>query len=160
MLSLNTTIHVPGLSGREITDFLVNCDDTQYQAWWPGVHLQFHTVRRFPGDIGNIVYMDEYVGRFRIKGHAVATSAIPGREIVCQIKHGVRLPAWLILRFKDDARGVTISHTIAAGFAGPGRLLDPLLQLWFTPEFREAMDAHVRTEFPRLRDLLRGAAPA
>ena len=30
MLSLNTTIHVPGLSGREITDFLVNCDDTQY----------------------------------------------------------------------------------------------------------------------------------
>ena len=156
MISLNTTIHVSGITARAITEFLVNCDDAQYQAWWPGVHLHFHSVRRFPGDVGNVVYMDEYVGRFRIKGRAVVTSAIPGREIVCQAKYGLRLPVRILLRLQDDPDGVTISHTIEAGFRGIGRVLDPMFRLWFTPEFREAMDAHVRTEFPRLRDLSRG----
>jgi hypothetical protein len=159
MLSLNTTIHVPGLTGREITDFLVNCDDAQYQAWWPGVHLHFHTLRRVPGDVGSVVYMDEYVGRFRLTEKAVVVVAVPGKELVLQFVHGgLRMPARLIMRFNDERGGVTISHTIEAGFGGVGRVFDPLLRFWFGGEFAEAMDTHVRTEFPRLRDLLRGLA--
>jgi hypothetical protein len=160
MLSLTTTIHVSGLSGREITDFLVACDDAQYQAWWPGVHLQFHTVRRFPGEVGNVIYMDEYVGRFRLREKAVVSAAVPGKELVLQFIHGgMRMPARLILRFEDERGGVTISHTIEAGFRGIGRVFDPLLRRWFGGEFAQAMEAHVRTEFPRLRDLLHGTVP-
>lgn len=95
----------PCLNGREVTDFMLNCDDASYQAWWPGVHLQFHTVRRVTGDVGNAVYMDEYVGRFRLKFHAVVTAAIPGKEITWQFIRGVRLPGKLILAPRRSGRG-------------------------------------------------------
>jgi hypothetical protein len=61
------------------------------------------------------------------------------------------------LDLADDAQGVAITHTIEAGFRGLGRLLDPLLRLYLSHNFERAMDEHVRTEFPRLRDLLRQA---
>ena len=145
----------PCLNGREVTDFMLNCDDASYQAWWPGVHLQFHTVRRVTGDVGNAVYMDEYVGRFRLKFHAVVTAAIPGKEITWQFIRGVRLPGKLILRLEDQAEGVAISHVVEVGFRGPGRVFDAVLRFWLTREFADALDEHVRTEFPKLRDLLR-----
>lgn len=157
MLAFSTTLHVPGLSGREITDFLLYCDDARYQAWWPGVHLQFHTLSGEPGGIDSIVYMDEYVGRFRLREKAVLVTAVPGKELVLQFIHGFRLPARLILRFADERGGVTITHTVEAGFSGLGRVFDQLLRLWFTREFAAALDAHVREEFPRLRDLLHPA---
>lgn len=74
MIRLQTNVRVAGLSGLEVTEFMLNCEDASYQAWWPGVHLQFHTVRRVAGDVGNLVYMDEYVGRFRLKFHAIVTA--------------------------------------------------------------------------------------
>jgi hypothetical protein len=157
MLTLTTIVHVPGLTGREITDFLLACDDARYRAWWPGVHLQFHALSRAPGDIGTIVYMDEKVGRFRLREKAAVSAMIPGKEIVLQFIHGVCLPARLIMRFVDERGGVTISHTVEAGFGGIGRALDPLLRVWFSRDFAEAMDAHVREEFPRLRALLHPA---
>jgi hypothetical protein len=116
--------------------------------------LQFHNVRRVAGDVGNVVYMDEYVGRFRLKLHAIVTSAISGKEIAWQFKRVIRLPAKLILRLEDGPEGVAISHVVEAGFRGPGRVLDPALRLWFTSAFRDALDAHVRAEFPKLRELL------
>jgi hypothetical protein len=155
MIRLQTNIRVPGLNGREVTDFMLNCDDASYQAWWPGVHLQLHTVRRVAGDVGNVVYMDEYVGRFRLKSHAIVTSAVPGKEITWQFMRGVKLPGKLILRLEDGPEGVDISHTVEAGFRGPGRVFDAILRFLFTSEFADALDTHVRTEFPQLRDLLR-----
>jgi hypothetical protein len=159
MIRLYTHVRVPGLNGREVTDFMLNCDDASYQAWWPGVHVQFHTVRRFPGDVGNVVYMDEYVGSFRLKFHAVVVAAVPGSEIAWQFLRGVRLPARLVLRLEDEADGVGISHVVEAGFHGPARVFDVILRLWFTRDFADALDEHVRAEFPKLRDLLRGQAP-
>ncbi len=159
MIRLQTDICVPGLNSREVTDFMLNCDDASYQAWWPGVHLQFHTVRQVAGDVGNLVYMDEYVGRFRLKFHAVVTAAIPGKEITWQFVRGIRLPGRLILRLEDRAESVAISHVVEAGFHGPGRIFDAILRFWFTREFADALDEHVRTEFPKLRDLLRAQAP-
>jgi hypothetical protein len=37
----------------------------------------------------------------------------------------------------------------------PGFFLDPLLRLFFPPRFAADKDEHVRTELPKLRDLLR-----
>jgi hypothetical protein len=54
----------------------------------------------------------------------------------------------------DDETGVTIRHTIHVGVGGIGRILDPLLRLYASPHFARDLDTHVRTEFPKLRDLL------
>jgi hypothetical protein len=126
----------------------------EFDGRYPGVHLQFHDVHRVAGDLGNVVYLDEYVGQFRLNLHAVAISANPGKEIAWQFKRVIRLPAKLILRLEDGRESVAISHLVEAGFGGLGRPLDPALRMWFTRESREALDAHVRAEFPRLRDLL------
>lgn len=42
MLTIESQLTVPGLTGAEVTDYLLNCTDETYQAWWPGVHRAFH----------------------------------------------------------------------------------------------------------------------
>jgi len=87
----------------------------------------------------------------------VVRAVEPGRKIVSQFRKGVKLPVWFVLELADDSAGVAITHTIRAGFSGFGRLFDPIFRLYFSRDFERAMDAHARTEFPRLRDLLHGA---
>lgn len=154
MLNLTTEVFVKGLTGKEITDFLVQCDDGQYQKWWSGVHLQFHTIKRYPESAGSVVYMDEFVGKHRVKMKGVVVNFIPGKKLLLQFKKLIRLPAWLLMEFDDREGGVFIRHIITAGYNGIGKLLDPLLKLHFSDDFRKAMDEHVKTEFPKLRDLL------
>ena len=155
MITLQSRTHVAGVSGAQIIDFLLNCDDAEYQRWWPGTHLHFHTLRFRPGDVGNTIFMDEMIGRRRVRFTGVVTELIPGKKLVWQWKHAARL----VLEFQDDAKGVRITHTLCAGFPGPGRLLDPILRkLYLTKEFARAMDDHVHDEFPRLAALLRASA--
>lgn len=158
MIALQTTTHVLGLRGQEIYDFLTHPDDRSYQRWWLGTHLQLHLVGGGDGGVGSEIHMDEYIGRHRVRMNAVVTEAVPGRRLVMRMKKLVRLPATLTLEFDDEAGGVRIVHTLRAGYAGPGCVLDPLLRLYFTPAFERAMDAHVHTEFAKLRVLLRGRA--
>jgi hypothetical protein len=49
---------------------------------------------------------------------------------------------------------VEITHTIEAGFKNPGTLLDPLIRVYLSEKFAAALDDHVKTEFPLLRDRL------
>ncbi|GEM_PF-431765 len=155
MIAIQSKVRVADVSSAEILDFMLNCTDQRYQAWWPGTHLAFHTVKRRPGDIGNIVYMDEYVGQRRIKMQGVVTQVIPGKKIVWQFKRLVRLTAWLILQADDEDGGVMLTHTLLAGFKGIGSILDPLLRLYFSDGFVRAMDEHAQAEFPMLSKLLR-----
>lgn len=89
----------------------------------------------------------------------VVVAAEPGRKIMWQLKKGIRLPVRLTVELADQERGVAIRHTITAGWTGLGRLLDPLFRLYFSSRFAAAMDEHVRTEFPLLRDRLHGVRP-
>jgi hypothetical protein len=157
MIIIQSRLHISDLRASEVLDFLLNCTDEQYRAWWPGTHLQLHARARFPGHIGNIYYMDEFVGEYRVRMTGVVCGFEPGRKLVWQLKKGVTLPVWLSLELKDDDAGVAIVHTIEAGFRGLGRLFDPLLRLYFSDQFERAMDKHARAEFPKLRDLLRNA---
>lgn len=155
MLTIATQVMVPGLTGAEVTDFLLQGNDAAYQAWWPGVHLQLHPIAAGRADhIGDTVLMDELIGTRRVRMDAVVVAVEPGRKLVWQMKKRIRLPVWLTLELRDDIRGVTIRHTITAGWRGVGRLLDPLFRLYFSPAFAAAMDRHAHTEFPRLRELL------
>ena len=156
MLTFETSIRVDGVTAGEIFDFLTNPDDESYRAWWPGIHLQFHTLERGESYVGDVVYMDEYVGKRRLRMTAIVTQAIPGRRLVWQLKRRVRLPAWLAIEVEDyDDDGVLITHTTRAGFRGAGRILDPVFRPFFSHTFADDLDQHVRAEFPRLRDLLR-----
>ena len=118
MIIIQSRLHVPDLRASEVLDFLLNCTDEQYRAWWPGTHLQLHARARFSGHIGNIYYMDEFVGEYRIRMTGVVCGLEPGRRIVWQLKKGVTVPVWLTLELKDDAASVAITHTIEAGFRG------------------------------------------
>lgn len=155
MLRLQTKITVDGLTGKEVFDFLVDPHDRAYRAWWPGVHLRLHLRTRHADHVGDVIYMDEYVGKRRLRMSAVVREADPARKLVWQFKRVIALPARLSLEFADlEGGGVQITHTVQAGFGGAGRLLDPLVALFFSRTFAEALDDHVRTEFPLLRDRL------
>jgi hypothetical protein len=155
MISIQSKVRVADVSGADLLNFMLDCTDQRYQAWWPGTHLAFHTVERRPGNVGNIVYMDEYVGPRRIKMQGVVAEVVPGKKIVWQFKQFVRLPAWLILEADDGDEGVMLTHTLQAGFKGIGSILDPLLRPYFSDEFARAMDEHAQAEFPMLGDMLR-----
>jgi hypothetical protein len=159
MIVIRTTTHVAHLTGAEITAFLLHPSDREYQRWWEGTHLEFHPVKGSGHRIGDIVYMDEFVGRRRLRLAAVLVESIPGKKLTWQLKRFVTLPAWLSLELEDDDRGVTITHCIRAGFEGIGRMLDPLFRVYLSKQFTQAMDDHVRAEFPKLETLLHRGAP-
>lgn len=159
VLTIESRIHVLGLTGQEVATFLLDCTDVEYREWWPGVHLQFH--RRAAGGtdhVGDVVFMDELIGSRHVRMAAVVVEAEPAKKLVWQMKKGIRLPVRLSLELTDRDGGVTIRHTITAGWSGVGRLFDPLFRRYFSPRFAVAMDKHVRTEFPLLRDRLHTAA--
>ena len=126
MISLQTSVHVAGVCAADVFQFMLNSIDEQYQASWPGMHLQFHTLERHPGYVGNRIYMDEFVGRRRLRMTGVVSEAVANKRIVWQLQAPWNVPARLSLELEDDSSGVTITHTTQAGFAGVGTLLDPL----------------------------------
>ncbi len=154
MIEIRTEVKLTGVSGKKISDFLLRCNDKEYQNWWPGTHIAWHTKRQNPDNIGNVVYFDEYVGKRRLKFDAVVVKYVPGKEVIWQMKKFIKLPAWLIIRFEDNNRGTLLVHTIKAGFPGLGRLLDPLLKLYFTEQFGKDMDEHANIEFNKLSLIL------
>jgi hypothetical protein len=46
MLTIESRFFVTMISGKEITDFLLECTDDRYQQWWPGTHLALHVMAR------------------------------------------------------------------------------------------------------------------
>ncbi|GAA1750896.1 hypothetical protein GCM10009767_07260 [Kocuria aegyptia] len=161
MLVIESRVDVEGLTGPEVTEFMLACTDEQYQRWWPGAHLQLHALGRAAGGVGDVVVMDEFIGRRRLRLLGIVEAVEPGREVVWRFRKIVPLPARLRLELLPVPGGVSVRHTITAGWSGIGRALDPLLRLYSTPRFTADLDAHVHTEFPLLRDHLRpGSAPS
>lgn len=161
MITYTTRFTVAGISARGIYYFLLNCDDDQYRRWWPGMHLAFHTIQRTPSNVGNLVYMDEYVGDFHLRFHAVVKDLVSDREIVWQMRaSGILLPAWVRVTLSQISNGVTLTHTVSAGYRGVGRPLDVLLRRYLSRKFERQMAEHAYIEFNRLRDLLQEPAPA
>lgn len=154
MITIQSRINLNGISGADLFEFFRNPTDRAYQTWWPGTHLEFHVLHRSPNHLGDVVYMDEWVGKYRVKMAAIVVEAEPGKKVVWQMRKGIRLPAWLIIELADHTDGVMLTHTLRIGFKGLGRIVDPFLRIYASKEFEKAMDAHARTEFPMLRDLL------
>ena len=77
MLTLQTSIRVDGITAAEIFDFLANPDDESYQAWWPGTHLHLHLLERGVAHVGDLIYMDEYIARRRVRMRGVVLGPCP-----------------------------------------------------------------------------------
>ena len=154
MISLRSEITVHGINGEEFLTFMLNCTDADYQEWWPEMHLAFHTLERFPNQIGNIVYFDEYVGKTRLKLKGLVTDYVPSCRLVWQMIKGVRLPAWLKIECQPEGENLRIVHTLTAGFKGVGAIFDPLIRLYLSEAFYQELDEHAQTEFPLLAELL------
>ena len=154
MITIQSRVYVTVIGGNEITRFLLNPTDAQYQKWWPGTHIGFHVTRHCPNHVGDMVYMDEFVGDRRVKMTAIVIEAKQTRRITWQFKKLIRLPVKLTLELEEDKDGVAITHTITAGFNGVGSILDPVLRTYFSDEFSKAIDENAKIEFPRLRDML------
>jgi hypothetical protein len=152
VLTLQTKLRVDGITGMEIFDFLSEPNDRAYQQWWPGTHLQLHPIEGRGDNVGDLIYMDEYIGTRRVRMTVIVLEAVRPKKLVWRLKKLVKLPVRLYLELADYEGGVAITHTITAGFRGPGRILDPLVRLFFSRRFAEAMDDHAKTEFPMLRD--------
>ncbi|HMX17420.1 MAG TPA: SRPBCC family protein [Rhodocyclaceae bacterium] len=153
MITIESSMHVPRMRARSVIDFMLTATDERYRAWWPGTHFRMHPLNGVRG-VGQRICMDERVGDRHLRLVCEVTELAADR-ITWQFLHGVKLPGWLTLVIVDDAAGATITHTIRAGFRGTaGRLLDPLLRLWFSARFERMMDEHFSTEFPRLAEML------
>jgi hypothetical protein len=154
MITVQSQVNVEGITSKKIIDFMLNCTDSDYQEWWPGTHLAWHTIRQVPGVIGNIVYFDEFVGKKRLKFRAVVTKLDPGRTITWQILKGITLPVWVTLELEERPEGLSIQHTLSLGYEGVGQILDPFLRVYFSDAFIADMDDHAQTEFQLLAKLL------
>jgi hypothetical protein len=155
MVVLETRVSVEGITGKQVTDFFINCTDSDYRRWWEGTHLEFHTINRTTDGIGSLVYFDEYVGKHRLKFKGRITEYAAGKRIEYRMVKGLPLPAWLVLEFQDRPGGVDIVHTVKAGYRGMGRILDPLIRLYLSDPLEKALNEHAHAEFSRLGDLLR-----
>lgn len=157
MLTIRSQMHMPGVRGEQVVDFMLDSSDERYQAWWPGTHLAMHRVNAAPG-VGQVVLMDEYVGTRRLTMYGRVTKTSP-TDITWQLRRVVTLPCWVSIELEDDATGASITHTIRAGFDGvAGRLLDPLFRIYFSRRFACQMEEHFTGEFSRLSDLLQPPA--
>jgi hypothetical protein len=156
MIVIRTEIYVNNTSGKAIADYFLNCTDEEYQKWWEGTHLSFHTLERHPGDLGNLVTFDEYVGSRRLKFVGKVIDIIPGRKLVWQMKKVVSLPGWLTLEFEDREDAVKITHILAVGLEGIGKIFDPLLKIVFSKKFEMELENHAQIEFHKLAKILSG----
>jgi hypothetical protein len=154
MILYQTTFVVPNLRAGDVTEFMVNCNDQQYQNWWKGVHVAFHTMKRFAANVGNLVVFDEYVGEHRLKFKAVLERYEPETAMVWRMKKVILLPAWLRLSLENVSEGVQITHSVRIGFGGQKGILDRLIQAFLPKDLEQELAKHAVQEFTQLRDFL------
>jgi len=154
MITIRSDVRVKGIQGQQVINFMLHCTDSDYQNWWPGTHLAFHTLKHYPNYLGNLMYFDEYVGPNRLKFQGTVTEINLAQKIVWQMKRGINLPAWLSLEFEQQSEGVKIMHTLKIGFNGIGKIFDPILRLYLSEAFILELDQHAKFEFQELGKIL------
>jgi len=157
MIRHTVELTVPNATAEQFYDFMINPCDKRYSAWWPRVHLQFHIVKC--GDkshLNDVVFMDEYLGKNRrLTFFAVVITANYPNKIEWQMKKAkIRLPAVVALELKNSDEGVRLKHQLRIGYSGIGKILDPLIKLYFNKSFRKALEEHCKIEWFKLANCI------
>lgn len=155
MIKLETKVQIKNHHAKDFFKFFINCDDAEYQQWWPGEHFSFHTILKKTDNVGNIVYFDEKIAGRRLKFKATIIKVSPDRFITYQMIDFFRLPAWLTVMFEDADNGTIVTHTLLVGYEGIGRIFDPLFGLYLTKKFEKDLSDHALKEFQLLAELLK-----
>lgn len=132
---------------------MIDPTDEGYHAWWPAAHKQFHIVKHAGAGshLGDLIYMNEFVGRYHLAMNMQVVADEPNKKIVWQAKQGILMPVWLSLIFDQHGPDLRLTHIVSAGFkAIPGGLLDPVIRLFFTNDMQQAIGDHAKMEFPML----------
>lgn len=157
MIKHTVDLIVPNAKAEQVYDFMIEPCDQRYSEWWPGEHIQFHIVKKGnENHIGDVLFMDEHLGKnHRLTFNAVVVSANRPNKIEWQMKKaGFRLPAIVELELFDSDEGIKLKHELRIGFSGVGRLLDPIIRLYFNKSFRKALEEHCQIEWFKLADYL------
>jgi len=157
MIKHTVELIVPNATAQQFYDFMINPCDKRYSGWWPGEHLQFHIVKNVEENhLGDILFMDEYLGEnHRLTFHAVTITANRPNKIEWQmIKAGLRLPAIVNFELYDSEDGVKLKHELLLGYSGLGKMLDPLIKLYFNKSFQNALEEHCKIEWFKLVEYL------
>ena len=157
MISHTIELTVQNASAEQFYDFMIAPCDQGYSEWWQGEHLQFHVNRSGDEDhLGDLVFMDEHIGKdHRLVFNALVVTANRPNKITWQMKKaGIRLPAFVTLELHDSPEGIRLKHELKIGFSSFGKILDPLIRLYFTKSFQDALDEHCKIEWDKLAEYL------
>ena len=157
MVKHRVKVLVPNAQAKDFYDFMINPTDERYSAWWPGEHLQFHIVKRGKKcHTGDVVFMDEYLmGRRRLTFYATVKKAKRPKQIIWQMKKfGLNLPAYVNFKLKDTDEGLEIKHELRLGYKNAGKLLDPMIKLYFNKAYRRDLEEHCKIEWFKLEEFL------
>lgn len=90
MFNYQSRVHADKIGSLPILAFLIKLNDNACQRWWPGIHLEFHTVKQRSGHVGNVVYMDEHarievprLGAMLLSRQNSSTQSTWEREYIC-----------------------------------------------------------------------------
>ena len=101
MLTIRTQIAIPGITGIEVFDFLLNCSAADYLRWRPSTHVLVSHDRAYSRRSWRLVILDEVIGNKRVRVRVV-TRAEWGKRLIWQLRKRIRLPAWLSLEFDEQ----------------------------------------------------------
>ncbi len=153
MIVFRTEIQIKGKTTGQIYNWLLDLDNEKYERWHPE-HRRWRTIKREPGDLGNVIYFDEKIGRmrFRVKGKIV--EAEPGRRLVYKLNYPI--PTYLSLEFVPADKGVNVIHEVKFGYKGPmGKVLGGLVRRTrLVKYFEKELDRHARQEFKNLETII------
>lgn len=155
MLSFTTQAFIPHAKKEQVTDFFINCTTAIYWKWWKWTHLEFYTIKKTEDILWDMVYIDEYVGKTRLKFKAKISQYIRGKILEYQMIKVCALPVWLTMRFKDTPDGVIVFHTLKAGYTGIWKVLDYFIGLYLWHSFEQELTEHAKEEFIKLGNLLK-----
>ena len=153
MIRHTVELTVPGATAKQFYDFMITPCDKRYSEWWPGEHLKFHIVKHGnKKHLGDVVFMDEHLGKNRrLTFFAVVTTANAPSKIEWQmIKAKMRLPSVVEFELNDSDEGVRLKHELRIGYSGIGKILDPLIKIYFNKSFRNALEEHCKIEWFKL----------
>ncbi|MDL2300281.1 hypothetical protein LJC01_01405 [Clostridiaceae bacterium OttesenSCG-928-D20] len=148
-----------GAKAEEFFDFMLNPIPEIYKHWLPEEHHEFYIVKRGESSpVGDLVFYDQHISKaHRLKFHAIVRIAENERKIVYQMrKFGINLPGYLDLEFHNAEGCLLLREEIRIGFNGIGKILDPIIRLFFNKSFFTAMNSHHKREWSCLAELLAG----
>lgn len=133
-----------------------------YRHWLPEEHHEFYIVKRGKKTpVGDLIYYDQHIS----KSHRLAFNAIirvakkPDKIVMQMRKFGINLPAYLDLEFHDTPNHLLLKEEIRIGFGGVGKILDPIIKLFFNKMFFDALNGHHKREWTCLAKILKEIPP-